>query len=306
MPKSDKGESIILTNTNMKKIFFLITFIASMGLNAQTLTTEAVFDTAYYYDIMDVTYYFYEFHDAKNNKMEFVEIGDNSGEFVELQFRLLNNTSTSAFGEGFGEINVSLKNKMFRVSYENGQYMSGDFEKIECRFIKSASEMQDGNFVSQPSTDFEKFLSGFSEISAFPINDERLQELEASETLDTALCKLFISNITLEIINNDVAGLSITPEGCQVIKPVCKFRIRGTHWGVIVCDNSYPARSLLIVYDKVGEAKSVFTYDFTYRGDVGTESSISEDFIINSKHFNMGEAPVSFTYKINMDGVIVK
>jgi hypothetical protein len=291
---------------NMKKILFLITLVTSLGLKAQTLTTEAVFDTAYYYDIMDVTHYFYEFHDAKNNKLEFIEISNVPFDFIPLQFSLLNKTATSAFGEGFGKINTSLKNKLFRISYENSQYMSGDFQKIDCKFIKSASEMQAGNSVSQSSIDFEKFLSGFSEISAFPINGERLQELEASETLDTALCKLFISNITLEIINNDVAGLQITPEVCQVVKPVCKFRIRGTHWGVIVCDNSCPARSLLIVYDKVGEAKSVFTYDFAYRGDVGTESSISEDFIINSKHFSIREAPVSFTYKINMDGVIVK
>lgn len=278
----------------------------SLFCHAQTNTTEAVFDSAYYYDIMDVTHYFYEFHDAKNNKLEFIEISNVPFDFIPLQFSLLNKTVTSAFGGGFGEINTSLKNKLFRISYENGQYMSGDFQKIDCKFIKSASEMQAGNSVSQSSIDFEKFLSGFSEISAFPINGERLQELEASETLDTALCKLFVSNITLEIINNEVCMLPITPEGCQAVKPVCKFRIRGTHWGVIVCDNSYPARSFLIVYDKVGEAKSVFTYDFTYRGDVGTESSISEDFIINSKQFNMGEAPVSLIYKINMDGVIVK
>lgn len=277
-----------------------------MGLNAQTLTTEAVFDSAYYYDIMDVTHYFYEFHDAKNNKLEFIEISNVPFDFIPLQFSLLNNTATSAFGEGFGKINTSLNNKIFRISYENGQYMSGDFEKIECKFIKGASEMQAGNSVSQPSTDFEKFLSGFSEISTFPINDELLQELDASKTLDTALCKLFISNITLEIINNDVAGLQITPEVCQVVKPVCKFRIRSTHWGVIVRDNSYPARSLLIVYDKAGVAKSVFTYSFTWRADVGTESSIDKDFIINSKHFNIREAPVSFTYKINVDGIILK
>lgn len=277
-----------------------------MGLNAQTITTEAVFDTAYYYDIMDVTHYFYEFHDAKNNKLEFIEISNVPFDFIPLQFSLLNNTATSAFGEGFGKINTSLNNKIFRISYENGQYMSGDFEKIECKFIKGASEIGAGNSESQSNADFEKFLSGFPEISAFPINGERLQEIEASETLDTTLCKLFVSNITLEIINNDVAGMSITPEVCQVVKPVCKFRIRGTHWGVIVRDNSWPARSLLIVYDKAGVAKSVFTYGFTWRGDVGTESSISEDFIINSKHFNIGEAPVSFTYKINVDGIIVK
>lgn len=306
MPKSDKGESIIMTNPNMKKILFLITLVTSLGLNAQTLTTEAVFDTAYFYDILDETHYFYEFHDAKNNKLEFIEISNVPFDFIPLQFSLLNNTATSAFGEGFGKINTSLNNKIFRISYENGQYMSGDFEKIECKFIKGASEMQAGNSVSQPSTDFEKFLSGFSEISTFPINNELLQELDASKTLDTALCKLFISNITLEIINNDVAGLQITPEVCQVVKPVCKFRIRGTHWGVIVRDNSYPARSLLIVYDKAGVAKSVFTYGFTWRADVGTESSIDKDFIINSKHFNMGEAPVSFTYKINVDGIILK
>jgi len=137
----------------MKKIFFLITFIASMGLNAQTLTTEAVFDTAYYYDIMDVTHYFYEFHElnSKNNKLEFVEISNVPFDFVPVQFALLNNTATSAFGEGFGEINASLKNKTFLISYENGQYLSGDFEKIECKFIKDASEIGAGSSVEAVS-----------------------------------------------------------------------------------------------------------------------------------------------------------
>lgn len=135
----------------MKKIFFLITIVTSLGLNAQTLTTEAVFDTAYYYDIMDVTHYFYEFHDAKNNKIAFVEISNVPFDFVPVPFGLLNNTSSSAFGEGFGEINASLKNKIFRISYENGQYMSGDFEKIECKFIKGVSEIVAGSSVEAVS-----------------------------------------------------------------------------------------------------------------------------------------------------------
>ncbi|HBG71758.1 MAG: hypothetical protein A2W93_06395 [Bacteroidetes bacterium GWF2_43_63] len=119
----------------------------SLFCHAQTNTTEAVFDTAYYYDIMDVTHYFYEFHDSKNNKIEFVEISNVPFDFVPIQFGLLSNTTTSAFGDGFGEINASLKNKLFRVSYENGQYMNGDFEKTECRFIKDAKEIMMGNSV---------------------------------------------------------------------------------------------------------------------------------------------------------------
>jgi hypothetical protein len=108
------------------------------------------------------------------------------------------------------------------------------------------------------------------------------------------------------MINDYDAGMPIRPEVCQVVKPVCKFRIRGTHWGVIVCDASLTIRWLLIVYDKVGEAKSVFTYGFFFTSSVRSLSSISEDFIIESTHYNLGMDPISFTYKINMDGVIVK